>query len=131
MITEVKCQTCFAPLRLAKQREVLVTCPYCGADNVLPRSLQTVTRVNAKRFATILYRFIAEEFNLSGMQNLVMELNCRLVHASIDYEDLAGQTRKVKAMELVKWCQRYDELETLIDVVQTLRPSANTQFQPA
>ena len=115
---QVKCQSCFAPLRLETQRNLFVTCHFCGTENILPHKLQTVTQVNSRRFSSILYRFIAEEFDMTGIQDLVMQLNGRMVHSSLDFEDLSGQNKKAKAQELVKWCQRYDELETLISIVK-------------
>ncbi|WP_420632153.1 hypothetical protein [Candidatus Leptofilum sp.] len=129
MSIQLKCQNCFAPLKLKDQRELIVTCPYCDSENVLPGTVKTITRVNAQRFSSLLYRYIAEEFNMTGIQDLIMKLNGRLQHASVDFDDLGGNDRRMKAMELVKWCQRRDELDTLTAVVQAERPSSVLELQ--
>ena len=131
MSVQLKCQNCFAPLKIKEQRDLVVTCPYCDSDNVLPGTVKTITRVNAQRFSVLLYQYIADEFSLTGIQDLTMKLNGRLQRASVDYDDLGGSNRRMKAMELVKWCQRRDELEALIAVVQTERPSSVLELQPS
>lgn len=129
MSVNLKCQTCFAPLKLKDQRELVITCPFCDSDNVLPSAVKTITRVNAQRFSSLLYRYIADEFSMTGMKDLVMKLNGRLQRATVDFDDLGGIDRRMKAMELVKWCQRRDELDTLTAVVQAERPSSVLHLQ--
>ncbi|MCP4416177.1 MAG: hypothetical protein GY805_06125 [Chloroflexi bacterium] len=123
--TQLKCQTCFAPLNVAQQTSRIMTCSYCGAENVVPQKIQTITRVNAHRFSTILYKYIADEFDLAEVQDLIIRFNGQLPHSKLDFEELQGHTKSAKARSLVSWCRRRDLLDKLTRAVQSTRPTAN------
>nr|MBP6472828.1 CHAT domain-containing protein [Chloroflexota bacterium] len=62
-----------------------------------------------------LYRQIAESFNLDEIQDMVFRLG-------LHYDDLAGETSRQKARELVLYMQRHGRLPELYEAVQQLQP---------
>jgi hypothetical protein len=64
-----------------------------------------------------LRRNIADHFNDNELQNLCFDL-------SIEYENLAGETREAKARELVIYCERNGQINQLIKLCRDLRPKA-------
>jgi hypothetical protein len=59
------------------------------------------------------------------MQDLVVQLNAELpAPYRLQYDDVPGNSQKSKARELVLWCQRRKVLQELVDVVLSVRPSA-------
>lgn len=65
-----------------------------------------------------LCRLIWEKFDEGELSSLCKALG-------IDYEDLPGKTRKVKAEELVFFCDRHDRLIDLHDYLKKERPTYN------
>ncbi len=64
-----------------------------------------------------------KHFNTSELQELCFELG-------IDYENLEGIGKRSKAMELLRYVQRYDRLAELAQVCQLKRPRASFSLQP-
>ncbi|MBK6710981.1 MAG: CHAT domain-containing protein [Chloroflexi bacterium] len=62
-----------------------------------------------------LYRQIAESFNLQEIEALAAQIG-------IQYDDLAGNTSRQKARELVLYMQRHGRLPELLEAVQQLQP---------
>ena len=52
----------------------------------------------------------------------VVELKELFFRLTVDYEDLPGTTRQEKIIELVKYCERHDKLEILVNHCSELRP---------
>ena len=61
-------------------------------------------------------------FNIDELHEL-----CELL--SMDYEDLAGSSKTRKVLELVRYHDRRNELDKLIDQVKRLRPHAGVNMQ--
>lgn len=59
---------------------------------------------------------IAELFNISELRELCFKL-------SINYEDLSGENRKDKVIELVNYFKRHRRLDELVSLCVTLRPN--------
>ena len=55
----------------------------------------------------LLYSLNKECYNLSELNELCFSLD-------IDIEDLSGNGRSEKAVELIKYCKRHNKLQTLV-----------------
>lgn len=64
---------------------------------------------------TDLHRKIGEYFSLDELRELCLDLG-------IEYEDLSGDTRRVKAISLVEYCNRYGCRAALLERCAALRP---------
>jgi len=124
MSEPLRCTGCGALLVVAGQRPDVIRCEYCGADNVLAAEARTIVAQDSRPFLVKLYRAIARDFDLDGIQDLVKRLNGRLPASyDLDYENLPGTGDVGKARELVQWCRRRKCLQTLVDTVLSVRPS--------
>ena len=65
-----------------------------------------------------LHSLIEQQFNLDELSNLCFRLG-------VDYENLEGVTKSRKSQELVKYCERHNQLEQLIKQCLALRPYAD------
>ncbi len=65
-----------------------------------------------------LFEKLIETFNDDELKILSFRLG-------LDYDDIAGKTKSVKAAELVLWCERHKRLDELEQVVRELRPEAS------
>jgi hypothetical protein len=61
---------------------------------------------------------IEARFSLNELSDLCFRLE-------IDFENLGGTTKKNQSLELVKYCQRHNKLEQLIEQCLELRPYAD------
>jgi len=61
---------------------------------------------------------IEARFNFNELSDLCFQLG-------IDFENLEGTTKKIKSQELIKFCQRYNKLKSLIEKCCELRPLAD------
>ena len=64
----------------------------------------------------VLREIIARHFNLEELQLLCFDLG-------VDYENVTGQSKNNKALEIVTHCQRHNSINTLINLVKKLRPN--------
>ena len=91
---------------------------------MLAGETRTVVAEYSHQFVVKLYKAIANNFDLDGIQHLVTLLNGRLSASyGLGYENLPGSTDVAKARELVQWCQRRKCLQSLVDTVLSVRPS--------
>jgi len=67
----------------------------------------------------LLLEILIARFNDSELRALCFDLN-------IDYENLRGQGKADKAMELVTYCERHDRVSALSQALRNLRPNAFT-----
>ncbi len=70
------------------------------------------TEYNSKKLNGI----IDNHFNLEELKELCFNLN-------IDYDNLSGETKKIKISELIKYLNRRSNLKKLIELIQTTRPN--------
>lgn len=121
---DVKCQSCFAALDM-RSGGGIVRCEFCGTDNVLNRETRIVKAQDSHQFTLALYNAIAREFDNEGIRDLCVRVSDRLEYKHvyrIDFDDLRGESRKMKALSLVEWCRMRGELQPLVDVVIAIRP---------
>lgn len=67
---------------------------------------------------TKLLKLIDDYFSSEELKMLTFYLN-------IPYEDLSGETKRIKAMELIQYCRRHGLLPVLIDALRSERPHIN------
>lgn len=120
---QVKCKSCHGVLDLSNGRGV-VRCEYCGTDNVLSKDVRVAVAEYSHGFKVAFYKAVAHEFSLDELQDLVVRLSGEVpsVHY-LDYENIAGNTRTMKALNLIDWFYRRMLLQELLDVVIALRPT--------
>ena len=124
MSEPLKCKGCGAPLVVKDQHLKIMRCDYCGTDNVLTGEARTVVADDSPQFAVKLYKAIANNFDLDGIQDLVERLKVKLsAPHQLNYENLPGSRKLDKARELVQWCQRRRLLQPLVDTVLSVQPS--------
>lgn len=64
---------------------------------------------------------IAKTFNISELHDLCLRLD-------IDYEDLSGENRRDKVVELVNYCKRRRKLNELVTLCGKLRPNESWEL---
>lgn len=92
---------------------------YNASKNNAPEFIPTEV-IGTSKHLTQLRQILAERFDEDELRGLLFELD-----PDLDYESLPGQTRPIKAMELVKLMKRHDRLDDLIKVGQKHRPDIN------
>lgn len=121
---ELKCKGCGAALEPGVSRTAIIRCPYCGTSNVLPSSVRQSVVKLTHQVAVQLARDMADNFTLTELQDLIVDLNGRLpAHYRVNYDDIGGETIRGKTRELVLWCQRRNMLQALIEAIQAARPT--------
>ena len=79
--------------------------------------------IQEHQYAERLTSALATHFDLDDLSNLCFTLqSSRAEFADLEYENLAGQTRLVKARELVQWCRRRSLLSQLGQRIRQERP---------
>jgi hypothetical protein len=123
MIQDLQCPNCGAALDANTQSGNIIRCKYCGTDNALNRGGPLPATDNTHAFAVKLRKILVEHFDLEELKTLVFELSGALPEPyRLDYDDLAGQGKRGKALELVKWCERRMVLPELANTILSLRP---------
>ena len=121
---DLKCTGCGAALEPNVRRTAIIRCPYCGTSNVLSQSTRQSVVKHTHQVAVQLARDMADNFTLTELQDLIVDLNGRLpAPYRVSYDDIGGETIRGKARELVLWCQRRNMLQALIKAIQAARPT--------
>ena len=123
MIQDLQCPNCGAALDANTQSGNIIRCNYCGTDNALNLGSSLAAADNSHAFAVKLHKILVENFSLEELKSLVFELSGALPEPyRLDYDDLAGQGKRGKALELVQWCERRVMLPELARTILSLRP---------
>ena len=124
MNKSLRCQNCGAALHVSQQQSGLIRCDYCGTDTGVEVTANPAQVGYSRQFISRLRKLIDEHFTEEEMRELVARLDAALTAPyRIQYDDLPGRSQSSKALELVKWCERRQLLQTLVDVVHAMRPS--------
>jgi uncharacterized Zn finger protein (UPF0148 family) len=124
MNRSLRCQNCGAALHVSQQKSGLIRCDYCETDTVVEVRANPVQAEYSRQFTSRLRKLIDEYFTEDEMRDLVAQLDAVLTAPyRIQYDDLPGRSQSSKALELVKWCERRQLLQALVDVVHAMRPS--------
>ncbi len=75
-------------------------------------------------FRILLRESLSDKFNLDELKILCFDL-------SIDYEDIPGNTKQAKVVELLQYCERMDQMEALIARIVKIRPNLKTPLKHA
>ena len=67
-------------------------------------------------FRILLRESLSDKFNLDELNTLCFDLN-------IDYEDIPGNNKQAKVVELIKYCERTDQMDLLIAQIVKIRPN--------
>ena len=124
MNKSLRCQNCGAALHVSQQKSGMIRCDYCGTDTVVEVRTNPIQVEYSRQFTSRLRKLIDEHFTEDEMRDLVAELDAVLTAPyRIQYDDLPGRSQSSKALELVKWCERRQLLQALVDVVHAMRSS--------
>lgn len=80
------------------------------------------SKINHSEPAAYLHDEIDSYFTLDGLREMCYELSV------VDFENLPGQTRKQKAMSLVKHCVHLDEIPKLLAYCKRKRPNREWEY---
>jgi hypothetical protein len=75
-------------------------------------------------------KILEDKFSLDELQIICFDL-------SLEYENLKGDTKQMKVIEIISYCERYDRVSELLEMVQKARPglslpiASKTELQEA
>jgi hypothetical protein len=123
MIQDLQCPNCGAALDASTKSDNIIRCDFCGTDNALNRRDPLSAVDNPHALAVKLRKILATHFSLEELKTLVFELSGALPEPyRLDFDDLPGQGRRGKTLELVMWCERRMVLAELANTIHSLRP---------
>jgi hypothetical protein len=101
----------------------IISCPYCGARNVLSENARKIVADDSHVFMVKLYQAIASSFcSVAELTELILLTSAEIRDSSLSYENIGGSTVSGKSLELVMWIKRRGFLQELVDVALSLRP---------
>jgi hypothetical protein len=89
-----------------------------NVEEILKNWVESFDISHSKNFYVKLYEIINERFNLAEIQVICFKLN-------IDYEEIPGHQKSNKIIELIKYLERRNQVESLVKVIKDSRPDIN------
>ena len=122
MNQSLKCENCLAPLLFEQQRTTIIQCEYCGVENVLGAQLRKASQKMERTFLVKLRNEFDTQFNEEELRLLIFNLSAA-TGLRLEYDDLAGGSRRMKLLELLKWSSRRRVVPQLVETAVAMRPN--------
>lgn len=119
-LNETKCPSCFAPLNLLSAQHGIVTCEFCGTQVNYGQKLALLVSRHEHSFAIVLAEKLAAHCNILELKTITVVMSGK--YDRLDWEDLPGSGKTMKAMELVLFARRHSQLALLVETVEVHRP---------
>lgn len=122
VIGSIQCVQCYGNLDVISGSGI-ISCPYCGAKNVLDENARRIVVDDSHVFMVKLYEAIATSFgSTEELTELILLTSAKIRDSSLSYENIRGNTVSGKSLELVQWIKRRGFLQELVDVALSKRP---------
>lgn len=111
----LKCQNCNGDLDLSKGTlGNVLTCEYCESEHVLENRIRFhISSFDPNPFRIFLREMIVKYFNMQDLRLVYDNLEAKT--RQFNFEDIRGETKSAKALEMVLYGQRRGLLELMIE----------------